>query len=53
MLILEHFLNKMTTSGKSRQHDKESARCYELDWLRVFAVVVLVLFHTSEIFTTG
>ncbi|MBU2646017.1 acyltransferase family protein [bacterium] len=29
------------------------ARYYELDWLRVFAVLVLVFFHSSEIFSFG
>jgi len=43
----------MTTSGKNRKDGKESARCYELDWLRVIAVLVLVFFHSSEIFTAG
>jgi glucans biosynthesis protein C len=32
---------------------KEPARSYELDWLRVAAVLVLVFFHTSEIFSRG
>lgn len=33
--------------------DPQKSRCYELDWLRVFAVVVLVFFHSSEIFSFG
>jgi peptidoglycan/LPS O-acetylase OafA/YrhL len=28
-------------------------RSYELDWLRIVAVLVLVFFHTSEIFNNG
>jgi glucans biosynthesis protein C len=28
-----------------------SARRYELDWLRVFAIIVLLLFHTGRIFS--
>ena len=28
-------------------------RSYELDWLRVLAVLVLVFFHSSEIFSSG
>ncbi|CAB1064705.1 hypothetical protein D1BOALGB6SA_9501 [Olavius sp. associated proteobacterium Delta 1] len=43
----------MTTSGHKRKEGTESIRCYELDWLRVIAVLVLVFFHSSEIFTKG
>lgn len=32
---------------------KEPVRSFELDWLRVAAVLVLVFFHTSEIFSRG
>lgn len=43
----------MTTSVKKREDGAESIRCYDLDWLRVIAVLVLVFFHSSEIFTIG
>ena len=43
----------MTTSGKKRKDGTESKRSYELDWLKVIAVLVLVFFHSSEIFTKG
>ena len=43
----------MTASRYKRQYGKESIRCYELDWLKVIAVLVLVFFHSSEIFSKG
>jgi hypothetical protein len=43
----------MTTLRNKRRDGTESIRCYELDWLRVIAVLVLVFFHSSEIFNKG
>ena len=43
----------MTTSEKKRKGGVESIRCYELDLLRVIDFLVLVLFHSSEIFNKG
>ena len=55
--ITIHFIcqatSKMRTSVENREDGAESKRCYELDWLRVTAVIVLVFFHYSEIFTKG
>ncbi len=35
------------------QKKTDSSRSFELDWLRVAAVLVLVFFHASEIFSEG
>ena len=43
----------MIAPGKKRRDGTEPIRCYELDWLRVIAVLVLVFFHSSEIFSKG
>ena len=43
----------MTLPEKKRKDVIESIRCYELDWLRVIAVLVFVIFHSSEIFNKG
>jgi len=36
-----------------KQKKADQSRKYELDWLRVTAVLVLVFFHSSEIFSGG
>ena len=38
---------------KEGKNETLNIRHYELDWLRIVAVLVLVFFHTSEIFSVG
>ena len=47
------FTMKSHASQKNSEGTTKSIRCYELDWLRVMAVLVLVFFHSSEIFSIG
>ena len=42
-----------TLDAMRGQKRADPIRSYELDWLRILAVLVLLFFHTSEIFSNG